>query len=422
MDVILKCVKLSLDKLCFQWKTACMMVLTVSFSLVACGMMGFYQKVYDYSEESCRSVLAEDLENTGMIYAKNGGYQSEGAMLFMRDAVNEGTVTAIGCTVTLMVDRLQELARIQSVNEKVDDRGLLQWTYVDETFLDICSPKFAKVMTADGQTDKKPEDEGETRFSLYLGYNFIEIPVGTCYYEKISEEKTYVYEVRGIFEKGERFLLPEMVNGQSAGTGASTIPLDNQVMFCGSVSPPSAFWMYSFQQGGDGEGTRTALKKLAEKRGLDIEFSSLKATFDYARMKSGQMQAVFGKLFAMVSAVALLISFTVFVAHFLKNARDYGILYADGFSSHELQLSCVLENVWQCMIALILAEAVVYFAGRAFFGGMPEGTVMVNYVFWHYLLPFLIFATVLAILIVSAIPVMILGSVKPITLLRGEKT
>lgn len=422
MGVISKCVKLSLDKLCFQWKTACMMVLTAALSLVACGMMGLYQKVYDYSEASCRSVLAEDLENTGMIYVRNGGYQSEGAMLFMRDAVNDGTVTAIGCTAALMVDRLQELAKIQSRNEKADDRGLLKWIYVDETFLDICNLKFAKFMTADGQADKIPEVEGETRFSLYLGYNFMEIPVGTCFYERISEEETWVYEVRGIFEKGERFLSPEVVSGNNAGAGDSAILLDNQVMYCGSVSPPSAFWMYSFRQGGDDEGIRTALKKLAEKRGLDIELSSLKAAFDYTRMKGGQLQAVFGKLFAMVSVVALLISFTAFGVHFLKNARDYGILYADGFSSHELQLSCVLENAWQCMIALILAEAVVYFSGRAFFGGTPEGAVMVNYVFWHYLLPFMTFATVLAIPLISAIPVMILGSVKPITLLRGEKT
>lgn len=418
-----KCIRLSLDKTCFQWKTVCMMVLTLAMSMIACGMMGLYQKVYDYSESSCRDVLTEDLENTGMIYVRNGGYQAEEAKEFLRSAVDNKLVTAIGCVSTFKVSRLRKLADIQSKNEKTND-DMLRWTYVDETFLRICNPKFEKVVdeNENNRKDVNMKTEGETRFSLYLGYNFVEIPMGTCFYEKISEDKTYVYEVKGIFAKGERFVSPEIVNGSNAGSGNSTILLDNQVFFFGDVCPPSAFWLYSFSKEANEDDTRIALTELAEEKGLEIEFSSLKASFEYARMKSGQLKNIFERMFRMISVVALLISISVFLTYFLKNARDYGILYADGFSSRELQTACFLENAWQCMIALTLAEVVVYFLSKGFFGGTYEGHVMVNYVFWHYLMPYMVMITVLILLTISIIPMVILGSVKPITLLQGEKT
>lgn len=422
MEEFYKCWKLSLDKLRFQWKIALMMVIMLTMSLSALGMMFFYHKLYDYSENSCRAVLSEALENAGLIYIKGGGYQSREARRFLKSAVEYGTVKAIGCMEILRVDRLPELQKLQAGNEKREKQGLLRWIYMDETFLYVCDLKFAELLDdPDGQEAREIEMRGETHFSLYLGNHFREIPVGTCYRERISEEETYVYEVKGILEKGQCFVSPEIVKGTGAGSSNATISLDNEVIFCGEVSPPSAFWMYLSPKGADTDNTKVALKKLAREMGLKVTISGLKENFDFARRKGGQLQAVFGKLFVILFMATLVNGILLFLTFFVKNARDYGILHADGFSAGELGISCLLENAMQCILAFFLAGSMVWLAGMLLFGSKPEGAEMVNDIFLYSLLPIMTCVVALILFLLSVIPVILLNIAEPIMLLKGER-
>lgn len=410
---VLKILIIAMDQIRFHKKTSLLVILLVSISTISMGSIIFYREIYDYSEKICENTLTNGIDQTGLIYIEDGAYYTQNAYEFLREAVESNRIDSIGCVAELETDKLPELYNIQKNVMGENSEELLQWIYMDETVIEMCDMSFSE------QLDDDIEEKDSDRFKLFLGSDFKEISPGTEYHVQIDEETEYVYEVVGILEKGAHFISSNLITGNAAGATSSCITLDNRVIFVGKIPPPSAFWAFSVNERSSMQEGQESLSSLANKYGIKMQFSSLRANFNYNKMKGNQLQSIFSELFSLTFIATIIINLCLFMVSFINRMKDFGILYANGFSSLELKSIIVIENLLKCIISFFLSSAIVYIAGRKLFVYDLDTLYMVNSIYFN---DFLVNTTLLALLCVfsfSIVPTIILNKYKPIALLKG---
>lgn len=401
-----KWIMMAVDQIRFSKKLSLLLVILVCMGATSLGILLSYNKIYNYSENSCKRVLSGRIDQTGLIYVKNGEYYSDKAYNFLREAKETGLVKSIGTVNDLQTDRLPELLKIQDPSQK-----MLTWMYMDETVKDLCNLKFSSKL------DTTNKEEGV--FHLYLGANFKDIKVGTKYHVQEEDESEVVYVVSGILEKGEEFISGGIISGSDEGYGVSTYLLDNMVIFSGKVPPPSAFWIYSIDDETSLEDTEEKLSALSEKWDLSMIFSSLSAYFAHAKTTGKKLQSIFKELFILTIAGTIIINLCMFSVVFFNRMKDYGVLYASGFSAGDLMAIFLWENIIKCGIGFILSGGIVYFLMNRSMGDNPDSFRMMNDIFFHELIGVMAIETIIIIVTISIIPFCLLKKYPPNRLMKG---
>ena len=267
-----------------------------------------------------------------------------------------------------MNDRLSELADIQDRYSSKNADGELEWIYMDKTVIDICNLSFSSKIDTNISKEKKDV------FYLILGSNFKDIKVGTEYHEQIDDTTEQINVVAGILKKGQKFITDNLTMGSGAGTSVSTRQLDNAIIFTGDVYPTISRWIFSASDSANLEEAEMYLSKLASAHNIDMNFSSLSANFRYSKMKTQQIQYIFKELFVLTAIGTIIINLCMFSILFFNRMQDYGILYANGFSSSELRLVFIIESMFKCCIGCFLAASIIYRLMCHFFAFDSETT------------------------------------------------
>ena len=83
---ILKLLIVSTDQIRFNKKISLLIILLICISTTSMGLISFYEKIYDYSESSCKEVLSTSLDKVGLISIKGDSYCSKDALSFLKEA------------------------------------------------------------------------------------------------------------------------------------------------------------------------------------------------------------------------------------------------------------------------------------------------------------------------------------------------
>lgn len=411
---ILKLLIIATDQIRFNKKISLLIILLICISTTSMGLISFYERIYNYSELSCKEALSTTMDKVGLISIKGDAYYSEDALSFLREAKNSEKVSNIGSVETFKVnDRLSELASIQNRYSSQNQNGELEWIYMDKTVIDICNLSFDKKIKENITRVKK------NVFYLFLGCNFKDIKVGTEYHEKIDDSTEQIYVVAGVLKKGQKFITDDITMGGGAGTTVSTRRLDNAVIFTGDVYPTISRWIYSASNSTSLKEAEGYLSKLASKYNIEMSFSSLSANFSYSKMKTEQIQYIFRELFVLTAIGTIIINLCMFTILFFNRMKDYGILYANGFSSRELQSVFILESLIKCSIGCFLAASIIYCTIRHFFAFDSETLIMVNYIFLNHIVWHLLAFDILIVIFFSIVPYVLLKRYPPNKLMKG---
>lgn len=408
---------LALDKIRFQKKSVALIIVLMCMSLMFMGEILLYRSIYAYSENSCQKILAKSIDGTGLIYVNDGMYTSEEANEFLHEAEKSEIISSIGsCADDLRTDKLPALAKMQKELLHEEELGL-HWIFMNRAVIGLCDLRFQE------EKEIKPEQWGtDNWFGLYLGSNFKNIPIGTCYTATISADQEYVYEVVGILEEGERFVTNSLLSGSS--TGGDFHPyriLDSYVICIADVPPPSGYWGYSVEDGYTLEQGEDFLKALAKKYGMSLDFSNLRANFTYDKLKNEQMIDIFSEIFYLTFFVAIIINLCIFLVAFLNNVNEYGIFYAMGISKHELQWILAIENVMKCVFSFFLSWGIFYTWIKGLYVRDTMNLYIINDIMYHDIFPYMLLIVVIYIVLFSVAPFLILNYCKPVTLMKGNR-
>lgn len=411
---ILKLLIVSTDQIRFNKKISLLIILLICISTTSMGLISFYEKIYDYSESSCKKILSTPIDKVGLIHIKDDSYYSEDAFSFLKEAKSSDKISNIGSIETFKVnDRLSELADIQNRYSSDNADGELEWIYMDKTVIDLCKLSFSSKL------DTSISEERKNVFSLILGCNFNGIKAGTEYHEQINDTTEYIYVVAGILKKGQKFISNNLTIGSGAGTSVSTQQLDNAVIFTGDVYPTTSRWIYTASDHTSLEDAEAYLSKLASAHSIDMRFSSLHANFKYSKMKTQQIQYIFGELFVLTAIGTIIINLCMFSILFFNRMKDYGILYANGFSSSELRAVFLFENLFKCSLGCFIAASIIYGMMYHFFAFDSETLRMVNSIFLHHIVWQLFILDLLFVILFSMIPFALLEKYPPNKLMKG---
>ena len=408
---------LALDKIRSEKKNTLLGVGLICMSLLYMGIILYYRASYTYSEDSAQALLTEGIDRTGLICWDDMEF-SEESRSFLHSAKESEIITGIGHVNELRTMNLPELAKMQQAFLHTSEQDGLTWLFMSSTLADgVCELHFSE-----GAPIREERWDTENWFGLYLGADFKDVPIGTCYKYRVDENTEFVYEVMGRLQQGERFIGEYMFSGSGAADGFFTYSvLDSLVICVADVPPMNAYMGYSVADGytlADGEAL---LGELAGEYGMSLRFSGMRDYFtENISVIEGYLQ-VYTEIFYLILFVAVVIIVSVFCVSFLNHVNEYGIFYAMGLSKHELQGMFIVENGIKSVFALFVSCILLYLYLKMQKAQDELTLYILNDIFFHNILIHLAIIVAIYIVLFSIAPFLILNYCKPVTLMKGNR-
>ncbi len=193
--------------------------------------------------------------------------------------------------------------------------------------------------------------------AILVGYELKnEFPLGTLVHDEFSN-MTYI--VADVLKEGSKWLDDDISYGMY-------IDLDNCIVKSLDAHLDTDDYLIAngchnicFQTGSrdEAESVKNEVMDCSEKRGLEIySIYSLKEKLQWSRneLNSEKEELILSIVLFVVAVLAMLIS-SLITIHIRK--KDIGILYANGYSTREISIMYVLENVAKIIVAYIVASS-----------------------------------------------------------------
>lgn len=223
---------------------------------------------------------------------------------------------------------------------------------------------------------------------LYLGADFNNIPIGTIYR---TENTTYI--VKGIMEKGQRFIEPELSVSFDQNKTDYTFNCDSSVFAVVPFTFTDGLWVSA----ADDYTVDDVISKMfdvAENNGVKIKYRTLEKSYSDAMINVMTVKAIFSKLMPIVSISCLIIILCTQLLDTFSNTHNFGIMYTQGFLEKDIRNIIIIKSVIVFGTSLVLS--------------MPLITLIVN---WWYKSSDSNFNDINMMLIYNTIPIAIMSLV-----------
>ncbi len=397
-------------------------------TFVLIGISSYAYDLTQHGERSMDDVLQEGIRGTGIlnIDVRHRNEEIDQAMLrFCREASKSNEIKAIGGFVYGGVDygELEELAKVQerygtTLATRSDTGRYVEVLVMNETLLPM-----GKLPLAKGTEITNIPDEDYHLLYIYLGSNFSHIPIGTTYDIKDGAGRMFLrYCVKGILQKGTRWMAESALFRTETLNAITTVPLDNMVVCISREDASSLTMAYSLSHETSFEQAERKLKEVADKHGLTIHLGTARATFDEIAKANSKVTTYAMQLFGMIMVTTFIVMMCTQLAGILNQLSEYGTLYANGASTKDLLAVLLVENVIKVVAALLLACITCHFFSMA---STAHSTPSVRDMYLEILhrYTYIKMASVGAAFTIclSAVPMAIVRRMKPNTLLGGNE-
>ena len=254
---------------------------------------------------------------------------------------------------------------------------------------------------------------------LYIGSNYLDIPVGTTW--EVAGEDKYTYYVAGILKEGMKWISEEIYIGNSIVDTCYIENLDNGAISVGD-DIHSARITYTVKEGYNVKEAEVKLQELAEQNGLKLSFAILEDVIKEIENRNSYIFRAIQKVLLFIIITVILLLICTQMTQMLEDMRYFGILYANGASTKDL--ICILfgENLLKIALSYFLAVFVMYFVIKhewsIYQPGAEAWKTAVDIYCWQTVIPVL-GISILLTLFTTAIPVLWLKSKSPTELMEG---
>jgi len=363
--------------------------------------------------ESCDYVLARGVKNTGIIQIMDEPYFDK-IQNYVEQLEKREEIHTIGdCSEYIEVASvLEPLWTIQEENygfENMGETGL----YIENVLRsasNLCEMKLSS-----GTPVEQLNFSDSSVYYLYLGYGFRDIPIGTTY--QVEGE---TYQVAGILRSGQSWIKEELLQDFSSEIGNAAQSCDYMVFKIRDKEPPLSDYLWiSSAEGYSIEDALSVADQVAEESGIDIHYSSLQERYEVSQARTIILLQYLSHIIGIVGITALLMLISLQIVFILNNRKEYGILYAIGFSKRDIFLSAFFYNVITSVVAFVLALPCLYWIAKKWFSNCGMDYI-VERIFLPHMLPAELGMIGLLLLVVSIVTNSILHVFTPVRMIRSE--
>ena len=379
-------------------------------------LLSFFSYHYLRRERiACEHCLNGKIKQAGMIYFEDY-WREEASQSFLQEMMQLEEIVGVTGSSAVYFPQLDTVKEIEGKGKSthVGHEDTVQWLCLNPEGLNVCHFRI--------QEGKRPEEweleEGDRL--IYLGSDMDDFEVGVKYYDSV-ERRTYL--VGGVLEKGTAWIDDDVYIFGSIIDSRYAQNLDNFVVEI-TDTLINGRNTYLIKNGYKLEEVEQTLKELAKKHGVDITLARLKDVLD-------ENEANYASAFVLIKRTTMIIMTTVLIlllctqfSEILSDSEYFGIFYANGASTKDLEAVLIGENVLKVFLSYLIAAIGGYFVikheWQEFQPGIDNWKSASSIYFGQTLLPTFLIGTLL-IGMATVIPVLWLNQKKPMELIQGYK-
>lgn len=325
---------------------------------------------------------------------------------FLNDLAAQPETAAVGDSANYEVFGLPELTAIQNLHNNKSTNSL-ELTTVTVGALDLCK---LSLQEGDFELDLRAEN---TEY-LYLGNGFRDISVGTVYKTEYTD-----YIVAGILQKGQRFIDSDLSHGFDQNRSDYTFNCDYSVLSVVSAPFTNGFWLsasddYTLEQ------TLDKAFEIAEKHNVEIEYRTLRKSYEDAVSKVLAVKNIFSKLMPIVCISCVIMILCMQLSDIFSGLRGFGIMYSQGFSQADIETILILKNIITFVISLIISVPPVYWLVNFWYNNSNDGAGVILRILLKYAAPAAIIATIGMAVVSILLSLAVLRKYSPVEMIGGH--
>ncbi|MBQ4067772.1 MAG: ABC transporter permease [Lachnospiraceae bacterium] len=370
-------IRLAFDAL-LREKNSAANTLLEGIALIVIGVMIFIQSLTYYNYNESDKILKYGVENSGKIDIELSDEETDYDAL-VKEIKNIKGIKAIGyitegsCDVEgYKGDFAKDIYELQKNNEDIMYEKTFG-KYIETVILNYGSEGVINIDVDKGynfnECDELLEEYEEI---IYLGSNLSGYDVG----EVIYNERGGKCIIGGYLKSNQRILI-DVITGETL----SYIDVDDRPIILKKLNTLNIFAVNSSE---DMEGIREKIKILEEKYDASITMKTYDGIFDGILKRNKTIIDFFEHIATLVILTVIILQICMQTVNLIENFRNYGILYANGFSTKDHMFIFVVQNAIKGIVGMILAIGAGYILIDLFYTDVVYSLDILYEVFWKY--------------------------------------
>lgn len=252
---------------------------------------------------------------------------------------------------------------------------------------------------------------------LYLGSGF----EGFIEPGEMYEIKSRKYEVAGILDESQIFLDDNFTSEISATSYSAAHDMKYGILCFGDNIPSSGFWLGANK----GYNINQAIEKLysvAEKYDMEdyILYTTLNDKYEMANKEWLFIKNILYKLITIVCISCILMLICTHILDLLSQMRNYGIMYANGFSISDISKIITIKNIAVSVFAFLISIIICLLAVNLIFKGSEDMSDVFNRIIVHIAIPLSLSVIGLITVFITLFSIVILRKLSPLRMIGGQ--
>lgn len=393
-------------------------VCIISLMLVSMSIYIYENSIY--CTKQINSIMKEKVENSAIIgiMGTESDEESEKSNAFRKVLGEMPEISAAGYTKFATGMDGCEYAEVQRKIKGNDDE--LRYLYLESEAADLYN-----IELEEGQLVKDmPNDDG--LIYVYLGSAFKDYySVGDESEWKVTEEIRFKFIVKGFFKDGVRVLRQNEVEDSGAFLGDKcydTLGETDAIMEFNRGTISSSTMLCSWKDGYSFDEMQTKILDKAEECGIECVVASMSEIINEKVRSTKEINEYILNVLGVILATTIVMMICIQVTSILNNMSEYGILYANGFTTANIGIMLIVENVLKMIISCAVSLAIVKKLLTTLLYIIPEEQEVFNDIFNNNVIWGNIGAAAIMSLASLIIPLIFITRLKPVQLIGGNDT
>lgn len=406
-------------------------LVTIFINIVALSMISMSVYIYEnttYCETVIDKTMRYDTDNMGIIALNDTeieeGYAYDDYFEIGKSIVSElmekdKIISAGGYDICGPAFDDSDIALFQHELLGDDEEGLNYYS-MDAGIIDMFNIEFTE-----GEMDKSLDTSDEFTEYLYLGEGYREkYKVGDVVEWSAGKDIHLKMIVKGFFSENGRVVDPNIISTRgSFTTDKCYINLKaSDVIMVRNTAKDGAVCFVIWDEEYSYDEIQDEINSVSAKYGKAAHLVKLSEIIDEKVQAGNEISGYIMDVLWIILVTAIIMVTCIQITNILNNTSQYGIMYANGFSTGNIMAMLVVETFLNTVISGALSIVFVKKLISFIFLSVKDESEVIDYIFKEYVIGADMLSAFIISIIAIAVPMIIIYRMKPVQLIGGEDT
>lgn len=303
---------------------------------------------------------------------------------------------------------LLKIQKNHAFNNDYSDDDLLEVANINKGTLNLCELKIKN------RVDPKQFDYNNEVIYWFLGSAYPEEMIGREY----QIGGGYIVKIAGVLEEDQMFIKEELGFLEGTDVLEYSIDCDYMIFQLENNLDSNLLWLSASGDHSVDDAIGAALEE-ADRMGIKIYSSKLSKMFEEVDNDTKILMNILLRIIFIILISAIVIMTVLQLTIMLEEAKQYGIMYAIGFSRGQISSMLLIKYIIIAGLAFALAIPSSIYISAKFFGG-TEVEYIIRTIYIKYAVPAGIVLLISQVVVVFLITDIILSKSTPVKLLKSK--